>query len=91
MEGCGFRVEGGKGSCKVRWPPTWPPAHPSPMPNRHPPSHTPTQAKGFDPATPDPSGPLQFIDYEYGCYTPRGFDIGNHFNEYAGFECDYTR
>lgn len=21
----------------------------------------------------------------------RGFDFGNHFNEYAGFECDYTR
>jgi ethanolamine kinase len=32
-----------------------------------------------------------FIDYEYGCYTFRGFDIGNHFNEFAGFECDYSR
>jgi ethanolamine kinase len=21
---------------------------------------------------------------------PRGFDIGNHFNEFAGFECDYN-
>ena len=21
----------------------------------------------------------------------RGFDFGNHFNEYAGFDCDYTR
>lgn len=21
----------------------------------------------------------------------RGFDFGNHFNEYAGFECDYSR
>jgi hypothetical protein len=24
-------------------------------------------------------------------HLPRGFDWGNHFNEYAGFECDYTR
>ncbi|KAI9016359.1 kinase-like domain-containing protein [Phycomyces nitens] len=32
-----------------------------------------------------------FIDYEYGCYAFRGFDIGNHFNEFAGFECDYKR
>ncbi|XP_076919188.1 putative ethanolamine kinase [Bidens hawaiensis] len=33
---------------------------------------------------------LYFIDFEYGSYSYRGFDIGNHFNEYAGFECDYT-
>ncbi|KAI8887362.1 kinase-like protein [Backusella circina FSU 941] len=32
-----------------------------------------------------------FIDYEYGCYAFRGFDIGNHFNEFAGFECEYDR
>ncbi|KAI7871207.1 kinase-like domain-containing protein [Spinellus fusiger] len=32
-----------------------------------------------------------FIDYEYGCYAFRGFDIGNHFNEFAGFECDYSK
>ncbi|KAJ1664305.1 hypothetical protein IW140_003043 [Coemansia sp. RSA 1813] len=32
-----------------------------------------------------------FIDYEYGMYNHRAFDIANHFNEYAGFECDYTR
>ncbi|KAI9322602.1 kinase-like domain-containing protein [Dichotomocladium elegans] len=32
-----------------------------------------------------------FIDYEYGCYAFRGFDIGNHFNEYAGFDCDYSK
>ncbi|KAH8551020.1 kinase-like domain-containing protein [Umbelopsis sp. PMI_123] len=30
-----------------------------------------------------------FIDYEYGMLAPRGFDIGNHFNEFAGFECNY--
>ena len=34
---------------------------------------------------------VQFIDFEYGCYSYRGFDWGNHFNEYAGFECDYGR
>ncbi|KAJ2721064.1 hypothetical protein GGI07_004207 [Coemansia sp. Benny D115] len=32
-----------------------------------------------------------FIDYEYATYNYRGFDIANHFNEYAGFECDYSR
>ncbi|KAJ2662548.1 hypothetical protein IWW48_001790 [Coemansia sp. RSA 1200] len=32
-----------------------------------------------------------FIDYEYGMYNHRAFDIANHFNEYAGFECDYSR
>ena len=33
---------------------------------------------------------ISFIDYEYASLNPRGFDIANHFNEYAGFECDYT-
>ena len=33
----------------------------------------------------------QFIDFEYSAYAPRGFDWGNHFNEYAGFECEYGR
>ncbi|XP_059431862.1 probable ethanolamine kinase [Corylus avellana] len=33
---------------------------------------------------------LYFIDFEYGSYNYRGFDIGNHFNEYAGFDCDYS-
>ncbi|KAJ3207796.1 hypothetical protein HDU67_007208 [Dinochytrium kinnereticum] len=32
---------------------------------------------------------INFIDYEYGQYNPRGFDIGNHFCEYAGFDCDW--
>ncbi|KAL8480244.1 hypothetical protein ACS0TY_026461 [Phlomoides rotata] len=32
---------------------------------------------------------LYFIDFEYGSYNYRGFDIGNHFNEYAGYDCDY--
>lgn len=34
---------------------------------------------------------VKFIDYEYGAYNARGFDFGNHFCEYAGFELDYTR
>ncbi|RKP07936.1 choline/ethanolamine kinase [Thamnocephalis sphaerospora] len=34
---------------------------------------------------------VSFIDYEYGGYSHRGFDIGNHFAEYAGFECNYDR
>jgi len=49
------------------------------------------QQKGFDPLNPDPNGALQFIDFEYSVYTYRGFDIGNHFNEYAGFDCQYSR
>ncbi|KAJ2824189.1 hypothetical protein IWW50_003447 [Coemansia erecta] len=34
---------------------------------------------------------VSFIDYEYATYNYRGFDIANHFCEYAGFECDYSR
>eukprot|EP00898_Chlorokybus_atmophyticus_P006272 jgi/Chlat1/6646/Chrsp49S06123 len=37
------------------------------------------------------TGEMQIIDFEYGCYNFRGFDLGNHFNEYAGFDCDYTK
>ncbi|KAF7838689.1 putative ethanolamine kinase [Senna tora] len=33
---------------------------------------------------------LYLIDYEYASYNYRGYDIGNHFAEYAGFECDYN-
>ncbi|KAL4654032.1 hypothetical protein ACB092_01G348900 [Castanea dentata] len=33
---------------------------------------------------------LYLIDFEYGSYNYRGFDIGNHFNEYAGYDCDYS-
>ena len=34
---------------------------------------------------------VQLIDFEYGGYSYRGFDLGNHFVEYAGFECDWSR
>ncbi|TYI17673.1 hypothetical protein ES332_A07G041900v1 [Gossypium tomentosum] len=33
---------------------------------------------------------LYLIDFEYGSYNYRGFDVGNHFNEYAGYDCDYS-
>lgn len=33
---------------------------------------------------------VSFIDYEYGSFNYRSFDIANHFCEYAGFDCDYT-
>jgi ethanolamine kinase len=36
-------------------------------------------------------GSVRFIDYEYGNYNFRGFDIGNHFCEFAGFDCDYSK
>ncbi|KAI8610954.1 kinase-like domain-containing protein [Chytriomyces sp. MP71] len=29
------------------------------------------------------------IDVEYGFYRPRGFDLGNHFCEHAGFDCEW--
>eukprot|EP00850_Spirogloea_muscicola_P022452 SM000296S11287 [mRNA] locus=s296:198:3877:+ [translate_table: standard] len=37
------------------------------------------------------NGALHIIDFEYGSYSFRGYDIGNHFNEYAGLDCDYSR
>jgi len=33
---------------------------------------------------------VAFIDYEYASYNYRGFDLGNHFNEYGGFGPDYS-
>ena len=35
-------------------------------------------------------GRFYVIDFEYGAYGYRGYDLGNHFNEYAGFDCDYS-
>ncbi|CAI7798930.1 unnamed protein product [Closterium sp. NIES-53] len=34
---------------------------------------------------------MHMIDFEYAAYNPRGYDIANHFCEYAGFECEYSR
>jgi ethanolamine kinase len=36
-------------------------------------------------------GRVRFIDYEYSGYSARGFDLGNHFNEYSGFDLDFTK
>jgi ethanolamine kinase len=36
-------------------------------------------------ALPEPD--VAFIDFEYGANNYRGFDIANHFCEWAGFEC----
>ncbi|PPD68586.1 hypothetical protein GOBAR_DD34540 [Gossypium barbadense] len=38
----------------------------------------------------DEQDKLYIIDFEYGSYNYRGYDIGNHFNECAGYECDYS-
>ncbi|CAG9467460.1 unnamed protein product [Pedinophyceae sp. YPF-701] len=40
---------------------------------------------------PDGEDDVQFIDFEYGSHAPRGFDIGNHWNEYAGFDLEWER
>jgi ethanolamine kinase len=32
---------------------------------------------------------VTFIDFEYAGYNYRGFDIANHFCEWAGFDCNY--
>lgn len=42
------------------------------------------------PEDPSPRG-MQFIDFEYARWGYRGLDFGNHFNEYAGLDCDYSR
>jgi ethanolamine kinase len=34
---------------------------------------------------------MTFIDFEYADWAPRGFDLGNHFCEYAGFDGDYSK
>ena len=36
-----------------------------------------------------PDGRIELVDMEYGSYNFRGFDIGNHFCEFSGF--DYTK
>eukprot|EP00922_Rhytidocystis_sp_ex-Travisia-forbesii_P017794 GHVS01026526.1.p1 GENE.GHVS01026526.1~~GHVS01026526.1.p1 ORF type:complete len:164 (+),score=18.05 GHVS01026526.1:252-743(+) len=36
------------------------------------------------------NGGIRFIDFEYAGLMERGFDIANHFCEYAGFDCNYA-
>lgn len=37
------------------------------------------------------SDEVRFIDYEYGAAGFAGFDVANHFGEYAGFDSDFAR
>jgi len=37
------------------------------------------------------NGEIKFIDFEYAAPNYQAFDIANHFNEWAGFEADYSR
>lgn len=34
---------------------------------------------------------VSFIDYEYATLCPAAFDIANHFAEWGGYDCDYTK
>lgn len=34
---------------------------------------------------------VRFLDYEYAALGERAFDIANHFNEYCGFDLDFSR
>jgi len=34
---------------------------------------------------------VSFIDFEYACYNYRGWDLGNHFCEYTGFDLDWSK
>ncbi|KAF2428599.1 putative ethanolamine kinase [Tothia fuscella] len=38
-----------------------------------------------------PFAPVSFIDYEYATPSPQAFDIANHFAEWGGFGCDFTK
>jgi len=38
-----------------------------------------------------PTEAVFFVDYEYGAYNYRAFDIANHFCECCGFDCDWNQ
>eukprot|EP00457_Paulinella_chromatophora_P009181 gb/GEZN01009237.1/.p1 GENE.gb/GEZN01009237.1/~~gb/GEZN01009237.1/.p1 ORF type:complete len:428 (-),score=32.20 gb/GEZN01009237.1/:43-1326(-) len=40
--------------------------------------------------TPSTPASCRFIDFEYGCYTSREYDIANHFCECCGMECNWS-
>lgn len=42
-------------------------------------------------STDSPFAPVSFIDYEYATPSPAAFDISNHFAEWGGFECDFSK
>jgi len=47
--------------------------------------------KGSSKTISGPGSNLQFIDFEYGRRCHAGFDVGNHWCEYAGLDCDWSR
>ena len=50
-----------------------------------------TTAAASSPLPPGAGSGLTFIDFEYGRPAPRGFDVGNHWCEYAGLDCEWGR
>lgn len=50
-----------------------------------------TTAAAASPLPPGAGSGLTFIDFEYGRPSPRGFDVGNHWCEYAGLDCEWGR
>jgi ethanolamine kinase len=44
-----------------------------------------------DPETRPDTETVSFIDYEYATPSPAAFDLANHFAEWAGYDCDFTR
>lgn len=34
---------------------------------------------------------VDFIDYEYAIPSPTAFELANHFAEWAGYDCDFSR
>lgn len=49
------------------------------------------RSSASDEVFPHPTTQISFIDFEYSSYSYRAFDIANHFNEFAGFECIWAR
>eukprot|EP00808_Paulinella_micropora_P015986 g31517.t1 len=51
------------------------------------------KSRGASPQLHPPDGKapyVRFIDFEYGTYGSREFDLANHFAECCGFECDWS-
>jgi ethanolamine kinase len=44
-----------------------------------------------DPESQPDTETVSFIDYEYATPSPAAFDLANHFAEWAGYDCDFTR
>ncbi|KAK0740108.1 kinase-like domain-containing protein [Schizothecium vesticola] len=44
-----------------------------------------------EPVSDGKAATARFIDYEHATYCPQAFELANHFAEWAGFECDYTK